>query len=718
MLPFIGHITFEPAEHKAPTSDHYFRNISAKFPTATSLKNTSANDTLFIAGGFESSTAEQHVAHFSGEIYNLNEIATLIHDASVNMHDKAALVLNLILKKGIQSVERINGQFLILYYNKQEKRLYIINDHFGIHQLYYYQHQDFFLFGSEIKLLLAHPACPKEIDWEASLKRPTANNVLYCGRSYKTYFKEINLLPPACVLTVNVENRECKIENYLKERFRGKYDYSADNRTSTGVMEEYISLLEDAVKIRAADGDVCYSLLSGGLDSSAIGGLAARHKPVQTFSIITQLTWAEGFTRICNRLSRDLQIKNSQFLVPVHELFFDYELAKKRVWRAESPVNHTDAFTKTLLHYAIKKVRPEVTALLTGTGSDQLNGGLARWVVNDTELKENKWEDFYTAIIDVENQKLVSRKDEPLWFRRHLINRDYLVSLSGNNVEENPWMFYVDSALHAQTYTLVWDEVRASSFHGHTTRFPFLDFRFLPFISKIPPRLHKDLFFDKQILREPLKKILPEYVIEKPKVAAMNPDYDLNFKLFNFLTATPEKIIEEALGDINQPHPVINKKELVKKIIKLQQEPQISEWYDVMHIINTGFLAQLPYKDEKDLDIESSMHEVQEILFDDVEKTKVFLQERLSIKKEKIDLEKPLSLAEGCLLLHDKTSDKYFLAKDNTLAFEIEEQPWIDFLNTIDNQKSIQQLLNETKIEYGAIEEYLDTAVKEKILTT
>ncbi|MEP6948738.1 MAG: asparagine synthase-related protein [Ginsengibacter sp.] len=722
MFPLAGYILLNKPVASSEKDGHFFNELFSKFPSGFHTKNILSNDPLFLAGnigsfcGFESG---HHLLFFSGEIFNYKEIAGSMPSFSNNFQNNAGLILALIEEKGIQAIEKINGQFIIIHLDTREKKVHIINDHFGISQLYYYHDKNIFLFGSELKFLLTHPACPKEIDWETSLKRPEPSGIS-CYKSYKTWFKEINLLPGASVLNIDLESGQIQINNYWKESFDPNYDHSHDKRTTADVMEEYISLLNDAVKIRTGGEEICHSLLSGGLDSSAIVALAAKYKPVETFSIVTQMTWLEETTLACNKLKTNLGIKNAQFLVPVHKLSFDCQLWKQRIWRAESPVNHNDSLTKTLLHFAIKKKNPEVTALLTGTGSDEFNGGYARWQVTGAEVEDN-WEQFHNTIIDAEDYKLKLHRGTALWSRKNLINREFLASISGNKIEQNPWMIYVDSSLHSLTYSLLWDEVRASSYHGHTTLFPFLDFRFLPFISKIPPALHKDLFFDKTILRTPLKKILPDYIINKSKVPAYVPEYDYRAKLFKFLTEKDSmKMVEESLEDINRQHPVINKPELMKRIAKMQQEPDIAEWHDIMHIINLGLLEKLPYKTEKDMDMESSIGEMQELIFDDVAKTKIFLADTFSYKKEKIDLQKPLLFSEGAFLLFNTMNNKYFLAKNNELKFEIEDEntDWINFLNKIDNRLSIEQITGELKIEYAAIQEFVNIALEEKILST
>jgi asparagine synthetase B (glutamine-hydrolysing) len=484
-------------------------------------------------------------------------------------------------------------------------------------------------------------------------------------------------------------------------------------------MGEYMELLDDAVRIRVQDGDSASSFLSGGLDSSVICALAGKYKPLNTYSIITQTTVLEDTTSICNNLAKDLGFANTQFLVPFHEINFDATLWKQRIWRAESPVNHTDSLTKTLLHYAINKKVPTTNSVLTGTGSDQYNGGLVRWVVNDSDTVEKSAAHFFGEVSDIESRKLISREDEPLWQLRKLINRDYLKEISGKNVEQNPWMFYVKSALHIQAYSLLWDEVRASSSHGHSTRFPFLDPRFAGFIARVPLHLHKELFYDKQILRVPSKKILPDYVINKPKAPSFIPEYFSHFQLYEALTSVNDHaLIKEAFGDLNTPHPVINKRDLLVRIRALKDNPDINEWNSIMHIINLGLLEKLVGKDEKELDYEATITQPEEIRFDDVNHSKVYLEKKLAIRSTDDLLANPLCFAEDGTFLHDNLTGKFYLTKKNTLVYEIEDEysDWKNFLKGIDNDKCATQILDDLKITFETVEEFLRLALKEQIL--
>ncbi len=663
MNAFFGFIQLNSTETYFDKNKKFVDTVFSKFPKRFSNKKIIEHKNITLVGDVESfyanqETTEEKSLFFIGEIYNKQEIERMLNILSTN--NNALLAYELIMQKGLQAVETINGQFIIIYIDNTQQKIYLLNDQMGVKQLYYYHNKNIFLLGSEIKFLLAHPSCPKALDWKTSLKHPLQYNVLNSFRNYNAWFKDIYLLPEASIIQLDMFTNKMITSTYWNH-FKGThYDYSNDTRTVNDVMNEYIALLIDAIKIRANNSFVNYSLLSGGLDSSAIAALCAKHSPLETFSIITQVTYLEGTTSICNQLAHDLHFKNAQFLIPMHTIVFNADLWKQWIWRMESPDNHTDSLTKTLLHYAIRNNYPQVRAVLTGTGSDQFNGGLVRWIVNDANGPEESWKNFYYAIQDAENHKLIHPDDGLLWGCRDIINREYLTHITHKEkeIEYNSWMFYVNSALYDEDFSLLWDEVRASNYHGHITRFPFLDFRFVDFIAKIPPHLHKDLFFDKTILRNTLKNILPEYVLNNPKAPPYIPEYDYRFKLFNFLTNNIE-LMEEAFGTIDQAHTVINKPLLFKKIKELQQKPNIMEWNNIMKIVNLGLLEKMINKDQEDMNIEALVEKPLEIRFHNKEKTKIFLEKELSIRSREIDVQNPLLFCENCALLFDTLNNKY-----------------------------------------------------------
>lgn len=708
-------------QQKESQGQAYQERLSRNFPSRFANAIIVNEDNITARGAFEASVLNNNAnssLYLDGEIYNHSEIARYLGiDAS--LQDTASLLHLLIISKGISAVERLNGQFLIIYIDNQTQQTYLLNDHAGIQQVFYYQHKDFLLFASDIKFLLQHPQCPKEIDWETSLKRPHPCYVLSSYNQYTTWFKDIHLLPEASIATIDNNSGKLSLDKFWNGLSAyPMYDIN-DRRTQADVMEEYMALLEDAVKIRCLEEGSAHSFLSGGLDSSAICALAAKYRDLKTYSIITQVTCLEGTTDICNDLSQDLKFDNTQFLVPFHEIVFNHDLWKQRVWRAESPVNHTDSLTKTLLHYAISKKDPSAKYILTGTGSDQYNGGLARWIIADQDNAGQSAAHFLKTIKDHELTKLISREDEGFWNMRHMLNRDFLSAVSGKQLEANNWMYYVKSAVHINTFSLLWDEVRASSSHGHVTRFPFLDHRFSEFIAGVPPHMHQELFFDKQILRTPSHKILPDYVINKPKAPSYIPEYDFRIKLLDFLTVDNDMaMVREAFGDLESPHPVINKKALVERIRNMRSNPHFGDWNNIVQLINLGLLEQLATKTERDLAYEPVIEQPLEVNFKDPATARSFLEKRLSIKGTEDLLGSALHFGPGCALLHDPLNNKMFLSRKNNLAYEIDDEyaDWKNFLLRINNSMSTREILEQLDIHFEKIEEPFYLSLKEEIL--
>ncbi len=720
MQPYFGIIRADKHSLSSQQDEAWIHDTYQRFPGSCAELPIQVSNELRLCGDFQYYNEEGNdgcACYFIGDIFNRSEYEGLFGNDLKDHVNDAALAARLIQRNGIDAVRNMNGQFLIVYCDFKTNQCSIVNDHIGIQQMIYYRHNNFILFGSEVKLIMGHPDCPKEIDWSIALKRPQPHVVLGAFKSYATWFRDLYLLPGASILGFDLTSGVSSLSNYW--RLQDFLPAKNDVRNAQQVMEEYFLLLEDAVRIRMNPTGVTHGLLSGGLDSSAICALAARHGKLQTYSIINQTTVLEETTNYCHTLSQELGCGNAQYLIPYHKLVFNADLWKRRVWRAESPVNHTDSFTKTMLHHAIQRSDNKARYILSGTGSDQLNGGLAAYVVGVLESQEEGWRKLHAEILDVENKSLIAREEDSLWEVRHFVNRSFLSEAAGLTVEENSWLVCIDSALHAQAFSLLWDEQRAASAHGHVTCYPFLDYRIAEFIAAVPLHLHQELFLDKQILREPCKKLLPDYIVNKPKMPYNLPEYDIRAELYESLTQDgPDSLFTAAFGDIHLPHPVIDKHHLFKRIQAMREKPEIMEWLRIMHIINIGLLEQLAGKQESDMQYEADMGVPVEVNFKNMESAQLLLKRELDILTEDQLLDKPVQFGENCSLLIDTKTQGYFLSKRNHLLYELDDEAaeWKQFLMKIDQQKSARDIVDELDIAYEKIEEFFMLAIKEQIL--
>ncbi len=398
--------------------------LDRKFPSAFRGGQTFGNDLLDIRGDISRASIHgKSDLYLCGEVYNPGVLAPS------DGHPLAQALLTRIESNGLQAtVSALNGRFMICYLDHTSQKVQLLTDHLGVQQVFYHLGEGFLLFGSEIKFLLTHPRCPKEIDWQNAFRRPLPFEVLEGERNYHAWFKEIYLLEESTGLQVDLKTGAWTKHTYWNPHVPTT---EPDTRSAQEVMDEYMDLLEDAVRIRVQDGDTAFSLLSGGLDSSIICALAARQKRLETFSVITQATMLEDTSALCSQLARDLQFKNTQFVVPFHRIIFDADLWKKRIWRAESPYNHTDSLTKTLLHDAILRLHPDIAYTLTGTGSDQLNGGLTRWIVNDADTPAESWQHLLGKVVEAEHRHHLPEHLHTLWNTRGFLHRDRIPLLPG-----------------------------------------------------------------------------------------------------------------------------------------------------------------------------------------------------------------------------------------------------------------------------------------------
>lgn len=701
----------------SPSSDahlSFWKKLKNKFPKQYAGGLFHSGAVIDIWGHYQKATfADTHELYFIGEIYNENDIWS--NNNSSDSNAVASNLLNFILQKGWDGLAKLNGRFTILFLDHSLKTLVFRNDQMGVQQLFLHRQSDFLLLGSELKFFLNHPRCPANIDWIQALKRPIPFIVLDGEQNYNAWFKGIHLLEEGHQVDYSLTSHKLTNVSYWNA---AKTEPSYKWKNSSEIMEEYISLLEDAVKIRIHDQPEAYSFLSGGLDSSIICALAKNHSRLNTFSIVSQTTLLEGTSDFCDRLARDLHFQNSQFLIPYNNLIYNVGLWKKRIWRAESPFAHTDSLTKTLLHYCLQKYQNNIPYVLTGTGSDQLNGGLTRWIVTDPEMENEKWKTLSQAIYQEELKSLIPQKWPVLWNCRNFLTREFINESASQQLNQIPFHFYIKSNLHINLFTLHWDENRAASHYRRSVRYPFLDHRFLPFMYSIPPEFHGELFYDKEILRNPSHKHLPHYILDKPKGPAMTGSHDKRASMYTYLLSHNNyALIHEALE--NNRH-IVNIPAILLELEALKINPHPIRFEYLMHLINLGLLEKLGDQDEISLDFESELDPLIENMSPWSEEKSKSCRKKLKISSEDEILNQTLAFYPNCSLVQDAFNQKHYLVKDEVLIYEIDndQTSWLTFLESINNHRSVSEILQLKEISIEEVRDHFNTCIKERIIQT
>src|SRR3954447_10451929 len=215
----------------------------------------------------------------NGEIYNYRELreelASRGHEFAT--HGDTEVIVHLYEELGARCVERLHGMFAFALYDARRGQLVLARDRVGKKPLFYSERAGTLSFASELRALMRDPDIPREIDHQAMDS--------FLAYQYvpgpRTAFKAVRKLPPGSVL-VRRDGRST-VEEYWR------LDYSSKLPAADGpeLERELLEQIRRATRRRMVADVPLGALLSGGVDSAAIGGAMAEasSQPVKTFSI-------------------------------------------------------------------------------------------------------------------------------------------------------------------------------------------------------------------------------------------------------------------------------------------------------------------------------------------------------------------------------------------------------------------------------------------------
>jgi asparagine synthase (glutamine-hydrolysing) len=300
------------------------------------------------------------VVIFNGEIYNFMELRDDLIAKGHVFKTKAdtEVLVHGYEEWGKDMLNKLRGMFAFVIFDKKTNKLFGARDIFGIKPFYYYRKNGEFMFGSEIKSFLEHPAFEKEVNFE---RIPDYMSFEYVPCD-ETVFKYVYKLPAAHFF--EYENGTLKIQRYYK------IHYSPDESKSLADWEEMIqSEFEESVHVhQIADVKVgCF--LSSGVDSSyTLKEVSKVMKDVNSFSVgyeekkYSELPFAQEF-------SEHIGVKNISNLVSADD-YFNY--AAKIQYYMDEPLPNP---SEVPLFFLAKNARQYVKVVLSGEGADELFGG-------------------------------------------------------------------------------------------------------------------------------------------------------------------------------------------------------------------------------------------------------------------------------------------------------------------------------------------------------
>ncbi len=331
-----------------------------------------------------SSPDGQYTIVFNGEIYNHLEVREELEAKGYQYKSRSdtETILYAYKEWGEECFRKFLGMFAISIWDEEKKELFIIRDRIGIKPLYYTNPDGRFLWASEIKVLLEHPAIEREFNEHAlphylSLLMPPAP---------ETMFKGIYKLDAGHSLRVTAGGE------IIKKRWWSLLDAGAMsvNLTEPEAIEDIRFLLRRSIKDRMMS-DVPFGVfLSGGIDSSLNVALMSElmDRPVQTFTV--------GFTELekYNELGYARQIAE-KFKTNHHEILIDAKTAQDKLsdlaWHEDEPNGDPVCIP---LYFVSKLARDNGTIVVqVGEGSDEEFLGYP-WMIRDLKFRSKYWKGF------------------------------------------------------------------------------------------------------------------------------------------------------------------------------------------------------------------------------------------------------------------------------------------------------------------------------------
>ncbi|MEK5472641.1 asparagine synthase (glutamine-hydrolyzing) [Bacillus sp. FSL R9-9863] len=514
--------------HRGPDDQGYFRDEHVQF----GFRRLSIID---LDAGHQplAYDNERYILMFNGEIYNYIELREMLikQGACFSTQSDTEVIVALYAQVKEECVNYLRGMYTFVIWDRQEKKLFGARDHFGIKPLYIAQQNDITFFASEKKSIL-HVMQDKGVNSTALQHYFTYQY----GPEPETLTNDINKIEPGHYFIKEI-GKEIEVYRYWKPYF------NASDIKKEGHIRAIRDVLYDSVKVHMRSDVPVGAFLSGGIDSSIIASIAKEINPnLLTFSVGFE---HRGFSEIdvAKETAEKLGVKNYSVLVTPEEFMNEFP---KIMWHMDDPLADPAAVP---LYFVAKEARKHVTVVLSGEGSDELFGGYniyrepnslkmfsyiptsGRTVLKALSgvLKEGfKGKSFLergctpieeryygNAKIFREEEKIKLIKS----YNESVNYKDVTKPLYNeiNDYDDVSKMQYIDMYTWLRGDILLKAD-KMSTAHSLELRVPFLDKEVFDVASKIPTELKIANRTTKAILREAVRGIVPDHVLDRKKL--------------------------------------------------------------------------------------------------------------------------------------------------------------------------------------------------------
>src|SRR3569832_205545 len=467
---------------------------------------------------------------FNGEIYNFRELRADLEARGhvFRTHGDTEGVLQAYLAWGDACFQRFEGMWAIVLLDLPRNRLVLSRDRFGIKPLHWMIDDDgTLLLGSEIKQFVRTGGAPRS-------NRPLIEMYLR-GQRFptleETFFEGVRLMPPGTYAVVDLDAPhalDCKPYWQLSE-----FTASANAPCYAEAVDRVEALLAHAVEShRRADVKVG-ALLSGGVDSSTLVGLACGGGCLPTYS----LGYREAAPAFCELPFVDAMVE--RYRLENHEIGFDAtwvaDNADRILWALEEPPLAMPAFAQYRVFELCRQ--QGATVVLDGQGADEIVGGYQyhqRAQVKDLIQRGH-------PLAGLRELSAIGRRDRvppARLFANYFLSRFYRAHMPmpwiasgglrsnaselaaaragyGNDVELGNRLLHFDVRWGNAKIILGYGD-RSAMAHAIEARVPYFDRAFVEFVFSLPAHYKIANGDRKRVLRDVARRHVPAKITERP----------------------------------------------------------------------------------------------------------------------------------------------------------------------------------------------------------
>lgn len=526
----------------------------------------------------------------NGELYDYKRIRADLTTRGARFRTKSdsELILHLYQRMGLdETLIHCRGEFAFALYDRQEDTLMLVRDRFGVKPLYWTEQNGAFVFGSELKVLFAHPDVPRRFSAEG-----VYHQLMQTMVPGSTAFEGIHQIKPGHVLIIK---RDGQSGFHIEDKKYWDMDFPKlgerdESQPESFYIEAVREKLLEAVQLRLeADVPVaCY--LSGGIDSCSTIGMAAasQQSSVKAFTIgFDDADYDESViaTEMADSVGADQDIMrlNASHL---------YDNLEETLWHTERSIYNTLGVAKLLMSRHVKEAGYKV--VVTGEGSDELFSGYPAFRrdmylhgLDTLPLAERQeWEQLlgesnklFTGAMLAENELHDPALDALIGFTPSCLQpwlssavhvpgllhpklraqtQDYAPGQAIANALDSSMLenrhpldkaqyVWIKTMLEGQILT--WGGDRVDMANSMEARPPFLDHHLAELAVKLPPSMRIKGRTEKYVLREAMKGLLPKTLYEREKFAFMAPPAHTDPKKWQAMMDLADKYLSDEAID-------------------------------------------------------------------------------------------------------------------------------------------------------------------------